>query len=183
VSITFEQLESGVRFGGMEALKHEIVNAAEIILTCPWSVDNLRYVCMVCRQFVSILVFFLWVCLDLFPRNTRVHFPQELLGVQTWDWECLKVREISFRLLCLFLWKCQKNLHYLNSCPTDSITLVPDFLSVEKSSFLCNYGESRCESGWVGQPVNSVFRWCVHFSRIPTKTCNISFFVRLSVVR
>jgi hypothetical protein len=43
----------------MEALKHEIVNAAEIILTCPWSVDNLRYVCMVCRQFVSILVFFL----------------------------------------------------------------------------------------------------------------------------
>ena len=49
--------------------------------------------------------------LYLFLR--QVHFPQQLLGVQTWDWVRLKARERIFRLVCA------EKIY--NSCPTHTL--------------------------------------------------------------
>jgi hypothetical protein len=78
--------------------KNEMVNCTTCDIYRPYTstcffIRNCKfsYLCMVWGQFASILVFFHeFVILFSSPRLTQVHFPQQLLGVHTWDRVCLK---------------------------------------------------------------------------------------------
>jgi hypothetical protein len=114
-----------MRFGAMEALNMKL-----------WILQR-SYVCMVCRQFSSILGFSLWVCPDFSPRHTRVHFPMNY-----WEYRretgCVWKPVSSVFVWCVYFWKpvssvfvwcvyyiasfgwtmSNQNLQYLISCPT-----------------------------------------------------------------